>query len=201
MNCQTSLHTPLYSVQVSLLRQAAFCPRVPYFLDVARVPAASPKWVSIGRDYHLRQERLSRDRSFRRFGLLDARRYFNLYFSSESLGLHGIADLVLETESAVIPVEFKLNAARPSRGQLLQLAAYGMLAEERFGKPFNDGFFLFERSAKTSRIAGLSQYREKVIAAVHRLRHVMNTGVIPDSSATAAQCSQCEFLVYCNDRF
>ena len=61
---------------------------------------------------------------------------------SPDLGLHGIADMVIETDDAVYAVEFKLSANNKKRGDVLQLVAYAMLIQGYFKKPSPVGFLI-----------------------------------------------------------
>lgn len=190
-----------YSLPVHLLRQHAFCPRIPYFIEGLGVAGATPLWVQQGQDYHDRQERLSRSRTLKRFGLDRAMRHFRMRLSSARLGIHGVADAVLETVTDVYPIEFKTELSEAGRGQVLQLAAYGIMAEETQHKRFVAGFLLYGHKGKTRRIERNDALVRNVERALDAIRHNLAAARMPESSASAPQCGQCEYFNYCNDRF
>jgi CRISPR-associated exonuclease Cas4 len=190
-----------YSLPVHLLRQHAFCPRIPYFIEGLGISPETPLWVQQGQDYHARQERLTRDRTLKRFGLDKATRHFRMRLSSKRLGIHGIADAVLETETEIYPVEFKTEFAETGRGQTLQLMSYGLMAEETQHKHFAAGFLLYGQKGKTRRIERTDALTGDVERALDTVRKNLAAARMPESSAAAPQCGQCEYFNYCNDRF
>lgn len=190
-----------YSLPVHLLRQYAFCPRIPYFIEGLGITPETPLWVQQGQDYHARQERLTRDRTLRRFGLDRATQQFRVRLTSTRFGIHGIADAVLETATEVYPVEFKTEFSDAGRGQTLQLAAYGIMAEETKHKRFVAGFLLYGQKGKTRRIERTDALLGDVERALNAVRRDLGAARMPESSAAAPQCGQCEYFNYCNDRF
>ena len=189
------------SLPCSLLRQFHFCPRIPYFCEVLGVRPPQPLWVKQGVDWHRRQERLSHNRTLSRYGLLSAQRHFQCQLESQTLGIHGVADLVLFTDSETIPVEFKQGSAPLNHGGQIQLTAYGVLAEERFQLPFKRGFVLVGDSPKAISFPDTTGRRADLLNTISRLRQTLDSPLLPDSSASLPQCGQCEYLARCNDRF
>ena len=189
------------SLPCSILRQFLFCPRIPYFCEVLGIRPPQPLWVKQGVDWHRRQERLSQNRTLSRYGLLCAQRHFQCQLESETLGIHGIADLVLLTDSEVIPVEFKQGSAPLNRGGQIQLTAYGALAEERFKLPFKRSFVLVGDSPKAIAFPDTPDRRADLQTTIARLHQPLDSPLLPESTASLPQCGQCEYLAHCNDRF
>lgn len=189
------------SLPCSLLRQFLFCPRIPYYSEVLSLHPPQPLWVKQGIDWHHRQELLMRNRTLDRYGLQQARRCFQCPLASESMAIHGIADLVLIAESEVIPVEFKQAPGRLNRGGQIQLTAYGMLAEQRFGLPFKRAFVIRGERAKIECFPYTPEHRAMFDSALAGLRLALDSPILPDSPASLPQCGQCEYLNHCNDRF
>ena len=189
-----------YSLPVHLLRQHLFCPRVPWFQELLDFRPPQTQWVRQGMEFHERQKEIFRHRTLKRFGLQAARRHFHYRVRSKHWRLHGVVDCVLETKHEVFAVEIKLAGRSPSRGSILQVAAYGMLLPETIGKPCCKAFIVLQRRGKTwpvtidaKRINEVERVRDQIFANLHAAR-------FPDSPATEAQCCQCEYLNYCNDR-
>ncbi len=194
------MDTPSSSLPVSLLRQYAFCPRIPWFMETLGLNPPRPPWVRQGIDHHQRERMLQRRRRLSRYGLTEARLVEEPQLRAPGIGLHGRPDALLETEHAVYPLEFKLGDSRPASGHLLQVAAYALLAESSLGKPSPAGFILYGKRGKTISVEMDTRMREKVLKASADLRQSLEKGLLPVSPASAAQCTQCEFLNYCNDR-
>ena len=188
------------SVPVSLIRQYLFCPRIPWHMR-AGTPVASPLWVRQGVEHHQRQRRLTRPRKLKRLGLEDAERRFEVALESERLGLHGVVDLVLSTPGEVVPVEFKIQDAPPTRAIRLQLLAYGLLAEEAYNLPFERGLVIAGTRSRTYPVPGTDSLKEELFRYLASLRRDQASPVLPPSDAQENKCTQCEYLASCNDRF
>ena len=187
-------------IPVSMLRQYLFCPRIPYFLEVLGIVPARPEWVRQGGSYHDRQEIISKNRAFKKFGLSDAIKHFRKPVNSKELGFQGIADLILEMPDEIIPVEFKTSSSRSSRGAIIQLTAYGLIFALSSGKKFEKGFIISGRPAKTHYFEISPKIQDDTRRIMTQLQAMMMTGRMPFSSADINKCSQCEFLNFCNDR-
>ena len=189
-----------YSLPVSQIRQHCFCARIPWFNELLNMRSAKPLWVKQGESHHKRQTMLNRRRKLSRYGLDQGLLREDVELHDEDLGLHGICDAVIETEHAVHPLEFKLYGDKPRRGQIYQLVAYGILCEKKFGKPASCGYILFGLRGQTQQINFDEKIRNDVLSATYSMRQNLERSTMPDSSASTAQCGQCEYLNYCNDR-
>lgn len=189
----------LSSVPVNLIRQWCYCPRVVYYMELTDITFHHPPWVEQGEHFHRKEEKLWQRRNLSRFNLKKGKTYHNLMIQSDELGLHGIADMAIETDHAVYVVEFKLSANNKKRGDQLQLAAYAMLLEKHFSKPGPVGF-LVGKGKVLHTIHIDSEKREAVMDVANQIRKILQRGLKPETSATVAQCCICEYVNFCNDR-
>lgn len=189
-----------YSLPISLLRQYCFCPRIPYFQELLKLNPPRPEWVKQGEDLHQQQEKIFKHRTLKRFDLEKAKQKFNLFVSSDNFSLHGLVDSVLINTEQIYPIEFKLGGKKPTKGQILQLTAYGMLLVEKYRLPCEKGFILYENKGKTHTIQFTSERQNQVINTRDKILNDLEKSYLPDSPATPAQCTQCEYLNHCNDR-
>ena len=188
-----------FSVPVNLIRQWCYCPRVVYYMELINMPIHRPVWVKQGEDFHQLEEKLWQRRNLSRFDLQKGKKHYRLSMQSEQLGIHGIADLVIETDEAVYPVEFKISANNKKRGDLLQLIAYGMLAEKYFKKSASVGF-LVGQGKILHKINIDKDKHEQVRSVANEINKMLQKGRKPESSASFFQCSACEYVNFCNDR-
>ena len=189
------------TIPISLLRQYCFCPRIPYFLEVMQLQLSEKPWMKQGGDHHQRQAMLSRRRNLSRFGIAgDARIRNDVYVRSQRLGCHGIADMMLETESSIYVVEFKISQFKPVKGHILQVAAYAIAAEEQFQKPVAGVYILYGDKGKTFEVQLSTELRQQVVTTVAKTSSLLNGASMPDSAASSEQCGQCEYLNFCADR-
>ena len=187
------------SVPVNLIRQWCYCPRVVYYMELMRMSVHRPVWVKQGEDFHQLEEKLWQRRNLSCFDLQQGKKHYRLAMQSEKLGLHGIADLVIETNEAVYPVEFKLSASNKKRGDVLQLIAYGMLARQHFQKPVSVAF-LVGRGRLLYKIAVNEAQCQQVMTVTQHICRMLEKARKPETSASLVQCGACEYVNFCNDR-
>ena len=187
------------TLPVSLIRQYAFCPRIPWFNLVMGWHPPSPLWTQQGVQWHERQQMLQKRRSLKPFGIPAAHYHHNVRLYDAELGVHGIADTLMETADEIIPLEYKHTTRKPTRGHILQLATYGLLAQNHFNKPARRGFILYGNRGQTLPIE-ITPYQPQVENIISEIRKTLELTLIPPSPATAHQCTQCEYHTYCNDR-
>ena len=195
---KTGRSMELYSLPVNLIRQWCFCPRIVYYRELLNMSAVEPLWSKQGTSFHGREQLLFRRRNLTRFCLSEGKKRYNQSLKSDRLQLHGIADLLIETENSVHAVDFKCSR-KVKLGHRLQLCAYAMLAEEYIGKPAGRAFILTEEN-KTIGVIVDSELRNAVLRTRDQIIAMLNKGGKPPSSATVHQCTQCEYLNNCNDR-
>ena len=190
-----------FSLPISHLRQYQFCPRIPWFQEVAAVEPLRPMWVAQGQRFHHRQEFLSRRRKLSRYGLDNAEQLFDQAVRSFEPAMHGRIDLVLLNEHTVHVVEFKLGDGKPTKGQVLQAAAYAMAAQNSYGRKCPGFFVVTGRKAKVHYYELTPLIQSEVTAKVDEINQQLKRVILPDSPAKAdVQCTSCEYLHYCNDR-
>ena len=189
-----------FSIPVNLIRQWCYCPRVVYYLELTDFVVKHPAWVKQGSSYHDMEALLWERRNLSRFGLREGIKHYDIAMGNEKLGLHGIADMVIETTNAVYPVEFKLSVGSKKRGDILQLVAYAMLAQAHFQKPCKLSF-LVGKDGSTCCIEIDEDKIHQVSNAVADIKAMLLKGYKPESDASIAQCGICEYVNFCNDRF
>ena len=186
------------SIPVNLIRQWCFCPRIIYYQELLSIKTSKPLWVSQGEDFHKKIEHIEKRRSFKRYGLSNASRYFNVNLKSHKYKIHGIVDWVLETNESIYIVEYKTNPNPNSLGHKLQVTAYALLAEEFYQKPCKVAFLT---SNKKSYEIQITDYLvEKLQSVIINISDILSNGNKPYSSASDHQCVQCEYYNFCNDR-
>lgn len=187
------------SIPVNLIRQWKYCPRIVYYREVLHLSAVYPPWVRQGEQFHEEETRLWLRRKLSRFGVQTGKVVFSFSMKSSRHLLHGEADMLIETEEEVIPVEFKLSGSMKRRGGLLQLVAYGLLAAETIGKKSSYGFLAIGKN-EIKKIVFDEKFYSELFRAINGIRKLFVDPVKPDSSATMLQCTNCEYLNFCADR-
>jgi len=188
-----------YSVPVNLIRQWCYCPRIVYYIELTDVAVTYPGWVAQGEKFHKYETKMWKRRNLSRFNLDNGDLFFNVHGKSDKYNIHGVFDMLIETEDAVYPVEFKLSSSLKKKGGIFQLVAYGIIADDIFNKPCNYGFFA-EGEKLLQKVEFTEDIKNSVLIKAEEIREMIKKGVKPDTSATVFQCTNCEYLNYCNDR-
>jgi CRISPR-associated exonuclease Cas4 len=190
-----------FSLPVSLLRKTIFCPRIPFYCEVAQINPSRPSWVQQGVDYHTRIERLMKRRTLEHFDIQNPLPRYQCPLSSEKWRLHGIADMILEGDNQIIPIEFKARMDVLRKGTIAQLMAYGLLASEHFKKEFRRAVIIVGLKNSVTSFENNNENQKIFLTTHERLFQIVEQSELPDSSATEHQCGQCEYFKFCNDRF
>ena len=184
---------------VSDVRQFVYCPRIVYYRQCLGLhPAPTYKMVE-GRLEHERTEDLEHRRSLRAYGLSDGERVFNVRLNSDRLGLSGLLDMAIVRRAEVIPVEFKNTEHRLQLNHKYQLAAYALLAEERWARPVRRCFVYLIPRKEAIAVAitpGARRYTRRLLNAMQTL---LARQAMPAATRQRERCQECEYRRFCND--
>lgn len=183
-----------------MLRQHVFCPRIPYIREYRGIEPGTRLWLNQGLDYQGRQEMLNRRRLLLRYGLEEGSLTHNVQLRSEALAIHGICDAVIETSASLAPIEFKMSEDKPGRGQIMQLVAYALMLAESSSKVVDRGYILYGKRGRTLEVV-IRQWGDDVLRVIREMKGNFERPLMPCSAASDHQCSQCEYLNFCSDRF
>ncbi len=181
------------------LKQWAYCKRIVYYHHVMPVEFARTYKMERGRNVEAAVEAMEKRRGFRRYGLEGGERRFGAWLSSPRLGLSGKPDLLIVTDRACYPVDFKDTEGGVRRNHRVQLAAYALLAEDALGLPVPAAFVYVVPSKELARVEVGSRERAEVLAAIEEIRSFVRDEKMPEPTPVRARCVGCEFRNYCDD--
>ncbi len=189
-----------FTIRVIDLKQYVYCPRILYYQVV--LPAVRPLTYKMeaGITAHQVEEGREKRRSLRSYGLADGECTFNVPLFSAALGLSGILDMVIETETELIPVDYK-QSRKIGKHVKLQLMAYGRLLElaHPTGKPVQRGFLYLIPERKATAVPFTPSLRRQLNQAITGLQQIIWQQQMPAPAKQPAQCVDCEFRRFCND--
>lgn len=193
---------PGIELNVTDLKQYLYCPRIPYYFYVMPVPRPVTYKMKHGVQEHVELDRLEKRRGYRSYGLAEGKRLFHLQVKSETLGLYGKLDLVIEYRKKGIPhylpVEFKHTEKGVFTNAKYQLTAYAMLLEEHFQVPVPEGI-VYQIPTKTYNIVKITDAMRKYVKdSLSAIRRMMLEETFPEPKSRS-RCSDCEYRRYCND--
>ena len=193
-------HSPRqFELTVTDLKQWVYCPRIPYYHHVMPVEIARTYKMQRGRDVEAAVEAMEKRRGFRRYGLERGERRFGVWLHSSALGLSGKLDLLIVTEDACYPVDFKDTEGGVRYNHRIQLAAYSLLVEENLSRPVPIAFVYLVPSRQLVTVPVGAKEREEVTRAIAEMRRVIEQENIPGPTPVRARCVACEFRNYCAD--
>jgi CRISPR-associated exonuclease Cas4 len=117
---------------------------------------------------------------------------------SKRLRLRGRMDAVVTRAGALLPYEVKstIAPARPHPGQLLQLAAYALLLEERTGRRVDSGYLHYLGDGVVVEVEITEAAKRQVREVMKDLQEVVETEAMP-SRAPASHCRDCGYRKIC----
>lgn len=184
---------------VSDIKQFLYCARIPFHRYVTRATAVPTVKMAFGKEAHARTDRLERRRTLAEFELLEGEREFHVPLRSARLGLTGVLDMLLRAPRELIPVEFKDSVDPPGLNHKYQLAAYGLLVEEQFGRIVRRGFIHLIPAKEVIEYPITPNMRRHVMRTLAAMRAVVVSDRLPPPPAHLGKCVDCEYRRYCND--
>lgn len=184
---------------VTDLKQYSYCPRVVYYTYCLPLLRPLTYKMEAGAAAHSQAGELERRRTLAAYGLKEGQRHFDVWVRAEGLGLQGRIDMVIETEAELIPVDYKHTARQIGPHIWRQLAAYGMMLEEGWGREVRRGFVYSLVTKKAQEKALTDRLREEVREAVRAMAEMVEREAMPSPPASVQKCVNCEFRRFCND--
>jgi len=118
---------------------------------------------------------------------------------SEKYRISGKPDYVLRDEmtGAYIPVEVKSGRAKkPYWNHILQLAAYCLLVEERYGTRVPYGILVYG-DGRQHRIEFTDTIRSQVLSTVDEMRRCLENGTVRRNHNAPVRCTNCAYRTEC----
>jgi CRISPR-associated exonuclease Cas4 len=184
---------------VTDLKQFDYCARVVFYERC--LPHVRPRThkMDAGHKAHEDEQGRARRRSLAGYGLPNGERHFDVPLQCNRLGLRGKLDeLVIVPEGEMLPVDYKLGR-KVEANHRLQLAAYALLLEAKYGVAVDRGFLFLIPLRKTVEVAIDAKLRAAVETRLKSLREMVERERMPEATQLRVRCFDCEFRRFCND--
>jgi CRISPR-associated exonuclease Cas4 len=188
-----------FELTVTDLKQWFYCRRIPYYHHVMPVEFVRTYKMERGRDIEAAVQAMEKRRGFRRYGLERGERRFGVWLHSAALHLAGKLDLLIVTDEACYPIDFKDTEGGVRYNHRIQLAAYALLVEENLGRPVRAAFVYLVPSRRLVMVEAGARERAQVLSAIAEMRRVIEEEDTPEPTNVRARCTACEFRNYCAD--
>jgi CRISPR-associated exonuclease Cas4 len=187
-----------HQVTITLLKQYTYCPRVVYYETCT--PGIRPRTYKMqaGEDAHKRERERASRRSLVAYDLPGGERRFDVRIISPALDLSGLIDEVVLTADEAIVIDYKL-AAWTGDNHLVQLGAYGLLAEEAFNLPIRRGFIYLLKPRRFELVPIDEPLRNSVMETLRNVQYIRLREYMPPPVEQRSKCVSCEFRRFCND--
>lgn len=188
-------------IPINLIRQYFFCPRIVYYNLLTNIKPFYPLHVNMGLEFHKMQTKLSKNRKFQKLKIDFEYILMDKYFEDEKLGICGKVDLALICKDEIVPIEFKFaNNKKPAYSHILQLFGYGKLLSDNFDKDFKQAVIIYDKYVKIFKIQITKKLEQDFLNTLNKIKQIKENNLLPQSSASEAKCTQCEYINYCDDR-
>ena len=192
------------TIPVRALNQVTYCPRL-YYLQYVDAVMPTNEHVEGGLFDHRRVDEPDLANKTRKEG--DASRSRGVHFSSETLGISGVLDVIEEKGGASYPVETKHGSVprdddgRPTTwdNDAVQLCAQALLMEEAFGAPVQRGVQYYAGSKERVEVRFTDELRAKTRAAIDECRRLSAQDAPPDPlpAELRHRCFGCSLAPVC----
>jgi CRISPR-associated exonuclease Cas4 len=187
-------------IPVTLIKEYHVCPRIVYFREVAHAPERTTESMQEGKKKHEKISELEN----RRTTLLAERkqqvkrRWDSIYASSEKIGIFGVIDCVVQTETGYHLIEHKSGTVprKPRPNHIYQAAAYAMLAEESLGITIRDIIIDYSSAKKSFAIPLTDEIRKHVLWTVSQIRKIIEKEILP-AFKLKRYCNVCGYRCIC----
>jgi CRISPR-associated exonuclease Cas4 len=188
-------------LRVNDLKQYEYCPRVVYYQYVMPADRKATFKMEHGKSAEACVDALERRRTTRRYGLPDGTRHFHVRLASEVLGLSGKLDLLIESSSGWLPVDFKESTGPVRPNHVFQLCGYALLVEEAYRCSVSRGFIYLIPGNRVQPVDLTEELKSHTLTLLDGIRTMIASQRVPDATDVRARCTDCEYRNYCGDVF
>jgi len=183
---------------VSDLLNHRFCARVTWFAYVLGVRQRGTVKTDHGRDEHERWTERERNRWKDGASVRARSKLVSAEVTSERLLLRGRVDALVGDDGSVVPYEVKatLPPLKPWPGQVLQLAAYALLLEERYGRPVTRGYLHYLEGDVVREVPIGEEDKQAVRDMLAEVQAVVTSEMMPPR-APPSHCRDCVYAKIC----
>jgi len=183
---------------VTDLKQYMYCPRILFYQTCLPDVRPITYKMQAGVEAHVDERQRASRRSTRWYGLPEGERLFDVWVQSPTLGLSGQIDEVVQTESEIVPVDYKM-AQRVGEHYKIQLAAYAMMLEETRQTQVRRGIIYLIPLHKANEVPITRALRQRVLSTLETMRAIAERETMPEPTEWRQRCADCEFRRFCND--
>lgn len=179
------------SLPISALQHLLFCERQCALIHLDREWSEN-RLTAEGRDMH---ERAHDGPDESRPGVRITR---GLPVRSESLGLHGVCDIVeFHRDGGIVVVEYKRGKPKGHRADEVQLAAQALCLEEMLKAQIQEGQLFYGQPRRRTTVCFSGELRALVARCTRRLHRLLEGSLLPPPQYEKKKCGACSLFDIC----
>ena|SRR3989344_4617588 len=123
-----------------------------------------------------------------------------LSIQSDALGLRGIIDMIEVYPDKRIPVELKTGSMPLSGvwpGHKIQIASYGLLLEEEFKQPINEGYVVYLDANERRHIPFNVFLKDEIKDLIKKVNELKESPKAPQILSNTSKCKSCGLREQC----
>jgi CRISPR-associated exonuclease Cas4 len=182
-------------IDVSDITQYLYCSRKIYFMKVMGLRILKPK-MEMGKEIH--EGIYSKLKRRKRIWRVDAEIVENVYLESESYGIKGYIDAILNSGGELTPVDVKYTRFNEIfYNWKMQLVAYAVLVEENFGCIVKKVLVYLTETKDWIEVSIFPEDREALKRIVKRIKEIILNERYPPATKSR-KCDYCEMSKICH---
>jgi len=187
----------MINLNVTDIKQYIYCPRIIYFTYCQPVKKKNTFKMDYGSEQHDIVDVLEKRRTLKRYGLESGKKLFKQKVFSKKLGISGKLDMLVKTDTEIIPIEMKYTERRPGLNHKYQLAAYMLILEDVYQKGVRGGIIHIISNKDSYYYKNTDILRNKVKELILSIREIIRFERFPEVQAGWHKCRDCEYKNYC----
>lgn len=189
----------MIQLRVSDIKQFVYCPRVVFYNYVMPIGKVATFKMEYGKIAEDKINLLENRRKLKKYGLLIGKREFHKPIYSPKYGLAGKIDLLIKTNDAYYPVDFKYTASQPYENHLYQLLGYAIILEDVYNCAVQRGFIYLIPKEDAIAFDLTNDLKAKIKNTLEEIRIMILSQQIPPPIKSKAKCCDCEYRNFCSD--
>lgn len=180
-------------LDVSDIVQFLYCPRKVYFIKVAGFKILKPK-MEEGRK--VQEEVIKRLETIAK--KMGGELLKNVWLESDIYCLTGSVDAIINAKNGIFPVDVKFSRfSSISYAWKIQLTAYSVLVEEKFGKRVDKAFiYLVSEKEMLKEVIISAEDKKALMRLLEEIRELLENEDYPKTSKSK-KCGYCEMEKFC----
>lgn len=178
-----------------------YCPRFIYFMYCLNISQQEENRYKVQKGRQIHEIKAEINKSYLRKKLNVVKKEINIPLNSEKYCIHGIVDEILFlNDGSASPFDYKFAEYKDKlfKTYKYQSCIYGLLIQENYNIPVNQGFICYVRSNNlVKEIEFNKKELDETIKIIFDILKIIETGIFPKKIKSARRCIDCCYKNIC----